>query len=159
MTTPITDEELPAIEEADRILRTGGGDVTHGAVVARAVPRMIARIRADAATIADLRRQVEQRDAQVKILRDAMHATEIQMRDVAAFLDALDDNPAPAWLDAPDGDGYWWVRGRTYDRIVSVSLMATDPPRWRATGDDEDWEAGAKNGYQWQRVAAPREDV
>lgn len=68
MTTPITDEELPAIEEADRILRTGGGDVTHGAVVARAVPRMIARIRADAATIADLRRQVEQRDAQVKIL-------------------------------------------------------------------------------------------
>lgn len=64
---------------------------------------------------------------------------------------------APAWLDAPDGEGYWWVRGRTYDRIVSVSLMATDPPRWRATGDDEDWEAGAKNGYQWQRVAPPRE--
>lgn len=67
------------------------------------------------------------------------------------------DKDASAWLDAPSGEGYWWVRGRTYDRIVSVSLINADPPRWLATGDDEGWEVTANNGYQWQRVAPPRE--
>lgn len=70
MTTPITDDQIDKLYrdmEAALVGAISGGEWL--GKLPYAVPRLLERVRSDAATIADLRRQVEERDARINRLR------------------------------------------------------------------------------------------
>jgi len=121
--------------------------------VSAADREMIASLQRESAEYANRLDEWRARAGEAIRLLHMLDRPDARHPDVAAFLDALDDNPAPAWLDAPDGEGHWWVRdplGRDFVcRVWRDDLGALLVGTMRV----ED-EAG-----QWQRVAPPREDV
>ena len=73
---------------------------------------------------------------------------------VAAFLDALDDAHAPAWLDAPDGPGHWHERFPDGSTSLTRVEKSGDYLYERAS-DGEHYPLESTS--RWQRVAPPRE--
>lgn len=71
---------------------------------------------------------------------------------------------APAWLDAPDGEGWWWLREEMFwtdgagKKIVMTHVVLVESLAGARPGDF--YVAAVWTGIlkgQWQRVAPPRE--
>lgn len=112
---------------------------------------MIAQLQREGADYANRLDEWRARAGEAIRLLHMLDRPDARHPDVAAFLDGLDDDPAPAWLDVPDSDGWWWMRdadGRLYITHLYVSrdglrtLHGSYP---------------ALMNRQWQRVAPPRE--
>lgn len=72
----------------------------------------------------------------------------------------------PAWLDAPDGPGWWWAKSKSrygvdHIRPVEVCLLTKGLCAWwnEGGGSSDGWALVEKwaGVRQWQRVAPPRE--
>lgn len=137
----------------------------------------IARIRADAAKIARLEAEREDRREDKREMRDEIAklravveaARELTSWDwrvevVRADLDRVEDALAalderygtspwgtPAWLDAPDGPGWHWMRDPD-GQLYIVHLYASADGLRTIHGSDPVYMR-----RQWQRVAPPRE--